>query len=603
MFKKSEHFKKIKLVLRLFKYAHPFKNHFILIIILLTVATLLSLVPTYIMKPLTDKVLAPPKPIPVAQRMWMLNELVILLVIVYVLKTITDSFFQYRREWLSIKLGLNLRKILYTHLQKLSLRFYSLEKVGVLHSRVCSDTASIPYFLTYNLTRFLKSTIMFLAIGVVLFYLNWMLALLLLLPIPAIMYLSHTFGERLIACYRRLYQKSANKSSVVFNAIKGILVVKTSVTESREISRFEIVDSNVANERLNKSKLFFLFMPALGSLLFISAIMIRWYGGWQVISGSLSLGALMVFIGYMWQFYGPIESINDIYAEFQELIAAAERFFKIMDTEPEVYETHGTITLTQLKGNVRFENITFSYDGKTNVLSNVNLEVQPGSAIGIVGPSGAGKSSLSQLVCRLFKPSSGIIYFDGYDAQKLELQFLRRQIGIILQDTFLFSGTIAENIAYAKPEASKFEIISAAKAAGAHDFIMRFPDAYDTFLGEGGSGLSGGEKQRISIARVLLKDSRIVIFDEATSSVDLLTQDIIKDTIKNLKEEGRTVFVISHQLSMMEITDRLIFLDKGLLVEQGTYAGLSKSGGALATFLKQKELEHKKERSLDFYVL
>ena len=603
MNKNPERFKEIKLILRLFTFARPYKNYLILIFVLSIFSTLLALVPTYIMKPLTDKVLAPSQPTSMDNRVWLLSELIILLVIVYVAETIINSFLQYRKEWLGVKIGLNLRKTLYAHLQRLTLKFYNSEKAGNLHSRVCYDTQSLQYFLVYDLLDLFTSIVMFLAIGIVLFFLNRTLTLLLLLPIPVIMYLSHTFGERLVATYRRLYQKSANMSSVVFNAIKGIVVVKTSVAEEREVARFEIVNSNVSNERINKSKLYFLFLPAMSSILFISGIMIRWSGGWQIITGSLSLGALMVFIGYMWQFYEPIRDINGIYARFQDVIAAAERFFKILDTEPELYAVRETITIPHLKGNIRFDNVVFTYDGKNNVLENINLEIQPGEIMGIVGPSGAGKSSLLQLLCRLYEPRSGSIYIDGNEIQKLDLKFLREQIGIILQDTFLFFGTIAENIAYTKPDASKIEIISAAKAAGAHEFIMRFPDAYDTLLGESGVGLSGGERQRISIARVLLKNSKIVIFDEATSAVDLLTQDIIKSTIKKLKEEGRTVFVISHQLSMMEITDRLMFLDKGRLIEHGTYESLSKTGGALANFLKEKKSAQEKERSLGFYVL
>jgi ATP-binding cassette subfamily B protein len=603
MKKNDERFKKCRLILRLFKYVRPFRKTLILIFALSIFATLVSLVPTYIMKPLTDEVLAPSVPKSINERIFSLNGLIILLVIAYVLETVISSFLQYKKDWLGVKIGINLRKTLYSHMQKLSLKFYNSEKTGSLHSRVCYDTRCMELFVVNDLLDFFKSFVMFLAIGVVLFSLNSTLTVLLLLPLPIVMYLSHTFGERLVSTYRRLYQKAANMSSVVFHAIKGILVVKTSVAEEREIARFDIINSNVSDERINKSKLYYLFLPAMGSVLFISGIMIRWFGGWQIITGSLSLGTLMVFIGYMWQFYNPIRQINGIYARFQDVIAASERYFKILDTDPEIYVKREAITLPYLKGYIRFDNIVFSYDGKNNVLENINLETQPGEIIGIIGPSGAGKSSLLQLLCRLYEPRSGTIYIDGQEIRKFDLEFLRYQIGIVLQDTFLFSGTIAENIGYTKPDASKIEIVTAAKAAGAHEFIINLPDAYDTLLGEGGCGLSGGEKQRISIARVLLKNSKIVIFDEASSSIDLLTQSIIRRTFKKLKEEGHTVFIISHQLSMMELTDRLIFLDKGRLAEQGTYESLSKAGGALANFLKKKELAQKEERNLDFYVL
>jgi len=586
----SERFKKIKFILRLFGYCRSYKSYIIIIFVLTGLATLLSLVPTYMMKPLTDRVFAPPEPIPIEDRLWTLHLLVILFVLVHVVGTTVSSISGYYKEWLGEKIGINLRHAVYGHLQKLSLKFFNLEKVGELHSRVCYDTMSLQYFIVFELMELFMDLIMFVGIGIILCYFNWRITILLLMPVPLIILLSNTFGEKLIFTYRRLYQKIANMDSVVFNAIKGIIVVKTNVAEERELVRFDQSDMASATEKLHCTKLSSLFMPSIGFIIYLCGILVYWLGGYKVVRGELTLGEMMVFIGYMWQFYGPVSGINSIYARYQNTAAAAERVFKLLDTEPEIQNAQDAIDLARLQGNVRFDNVKFAYGDQKNVLEGINLEVKPGEILGVTGPSGAGKSTLAYLICRLYDASAGSVSVDGYDVRSLKIESLLNQIGLVLQETILFYGTVAENIAYGKPEASKMEIISAAKAAGAHDFIMRLSDAYDTLLGEGGVGLSGGERQRISIARVLLKDPKIIIFDEATASVDLATQTIIQATIKRLSK-GRTIFVISHHSDMLKITDRVLILDRGKIIESGTYDDLSKSGGLSTHLLKENNSE------------
>jgi len=586
----SNRFKKIKLILRLFEYSRTYKRYLVIVFVGSLLATLLSLVPTYIMKPLTDKVFAPALPIPPRDRFFTLNLLIILLVVVYVVQISVSSILEYYKGWLAEKIGINLRRALYAHLQKLSLKFYNLERTGELHSRICYDTMSLQYFIVSDLLQLFIYLVMFLGIGTILFCLEWKLAILLLVPIPLIIILSNTFGERLIFTYRRLHQKMANMDSAVFNALKGIIVVKTNVAEEREAVKFEKVNTDVSTERLHCAKLNLSFLPSMGFIITLSGVLVYWFGGWQVIKGKLTLGEMMVFIAYMWQFYGPISGVNSIYARYQDTIAAAERVFKVLDAKPEIRDAVDAIDLPSIQGNVRFDNITFTYDGQKNVLEGIQLEAKPGEIVGIAGSSGAGKTSLAYLLCRLYDVSGGSVSVDGYDLKKIKIESFLNQIGLILQETMLFYGTIAENIAYGKLEASKIEIISAAKAAGAHDFIMRLSDAYDTLLGEGGVGLSGGERQRISIARVLLKDPKIIIFDEATASVDLATQTIIQATIKRLSK-GRTIFVISHHPDMLKITDRVLILDRGKIIESGNYDDLSKSGGLFTKLFKENNSE------------
>jgi ATP-binding cassette subfamily B protein len=555
------------------------------------------------MKPLTDRVLAPSQPTSVQDRIVMLHLLIISLIVVQVINTVVGSLLAYHKGRLSEKIGLNLRQTACAHLQTLSLKYYQRETVGGLYSRILHDTANLQFFITSEVLDFFMDMVMFFGIGAVLFSLEGRLTLLLLLPMPLIVILANIFGDKMIITYRKLYQKMANLSSVLFNIIKGAIIVKTNTAEERELARFEKASTDVFNERLYNSKLHFLFSPSMGFILFLCGIMIRWYGGWKVIRGELSLGDMMVFIGYMWQFYGPITEMNSIYMRYQSTKAVGERVFSVLDTEPEIKDDPNAIELPNINGSIKFDAVTFSYDGKKNILQDINLEIKPGEVLGVMGPSGAGKTSLIHLLCRLYDPTCGSIYIDGHELRKVKMASLLKHIGIVLQDTILFSGTISENIAYARPDASSIEIILAARAAGAHDFIMNLPDAYDTILGEGGAGLSGGEKQRISIARVLLKNPKIIIFDEATSAVDLTTEEMIQAAIEKMKKEGHTVITISHKLSMMQITDRLIFIENGQIIECGTYESLNRAGGALNRFLIEKKEEKTKERSLDFYVL
>jgi ATP-binding cassette subfamily B protein len=284
----------------------------------------------------------------------------------------------------------------------------------------------------------------------------------------------------------------------------------------------------------------------------------------------MSLGDLMLFMGYMWRFYGPIRGLTRLNHMLQRSAAAAERVFEIMDAQPEVNDKKDAVPLPTISGDIEFDNVVFSYDGENNALDGVSFQVKAGQMIGLSGPSGAGKTTLINLLARFYDVTEGSIVVDGHDVRDVKMRSLRDQIGVVLQDPFLFHGSVADNIAYSKPRASRAEVVAAAKAANAHDFIMKFPDGYDTMVGERGTGLSGGERQRISIARAILKNPRILILDEATSSVDTETESLIQAAVERLIE-GRTTFAIAHRLSTLRKADKLIILDRGEIVEQGTH--------------------------------
>jgi ATP-binding cassette subfamily B protein len=326
------------------------------------------------------------------------------------------------------------------------------------------------------------------------------------------------------------------------------------------------------------AKLNTLYFPIMGFATFAGGIIIRWFGGKDVVTGDMSLGSLMLFMGYMWQFYGHVNGLTRLNQTLQMAASAAERVFEILDAQPEIDDKKDAIDLPPISGDIKFENVVFSYDGEKNALDNISFEVKAGQMVGLSGPSGAGKTTIINLLGRFYEISEGSIIIDGHDIGDVKVKSLRDQISIVLQDPFLFHGSIAENIVYSKPEASRAEVIAAAKAANAHEFIINFPDGYDTMVGERGVGLSGGEKQRISIARAILKNPRILILDEATSSVDTETESLIQNAIDRLVE-GRTTFAIAHRLSTLKKADKLLILEKGKIAEMGTHNELLENNG------------------------
>ena len=321
-----------------------------------------------------------------------------------------------------------------------------------------------------------------------------------------------------------------------------------------------------------------IYFPIMGFATFAGGIIIRWFGGREVVTGSMTLGELMLFMSYMYMFYGPIQGLTRLNHMLQRAASAAERVFEILDAEPEVDDKKGAVDLPTISGNIRFDNVVFSYDDDKNALEGVSFEIKAGQMVGLSGPSGAGKTTLINLLGRFYDPVEGSITVDGHDIRDVKVKSLREQIGVVLQDPFLFHGTISDNISYSKPGAARSEIVAAAKAANAHDFIVNFPDGYDTMVGERGVGISGGEKQRISIARAVLKNPRILILDEATSSVDTETESLIQAALERLVE-GRTTFAIAHRLSTLRKADTLIILEKGEIAEMGSHNELMDNKG------------------------
>jgi ATP-binding cassette subfamily B protein len=482
--------------------------------------------------------------------------------------------------WLSARIAADLRNEMYSHLQRLSLEFFGGKRTGDLISRIGSDTDKICNFLSISLIEFVSDLVMILLTAVILLTINFKLALVTLVPFPIIAWLIQKVRKTMRHGFLQENRAWGAMISVLSDTIPGIRVVKAFAQERREAERFRKTNDHVlvSNDRVNRVWSFF---GPMVSLLTDCGMLVIWaYGAWQISKGELTTGVLIGFLAYIGRFYTRLDSMSRIFSNAQRSAAAAHRIFEILDRIPSVAEPVKPVTPGRVEGKIEIKDIRFSY-GTRQVINEVSISIEPGEMIGLVGASGAGKSTLVNLVCRFYDVASGSILVDGVDIRSFPVEEYRRNIGIVLQEPFLFFGSIAENIAYAKPEATRGQIIAAAKAAKAHDFILRLPDGYDSIVGERGQSLSGGERQRISIARALLTDPRILILDEATSSVDTETEREIQEALDVLTK-GRTTIAIAHRLSTLRNANRIVVMDQGRVLEIGGHSELLDKNGAYA---------------------
>jgi ATP-binding cassette subfamily B protein len=473
----------------------------------------------------------------------------------------------------SEQVSADLRNVTYAHLQRLSLEFFGGKRTGDLISRVGSDTDRICSFLSLNLLDFVTDVILVIMTAAVLFYINRPMAIVALLPFPIIAWLTQKVRIRLRHGFVRAAASWAEMVNVLADTIPGIRVVKAFAQESRETERFRRRNKHVfdANNRVNV--LWSFFGPIVTLLTDIGSLIIWGYGAWRVIyEQNFQVGTLYMFAASLSRLYLRLDSMSRFLASTQRAAASTHRIFEILDRRSNVPEPVRAVHPGRLQGKIELRDVSFKYGSRT-VIRDVNLSIEPGQMIGLVGPSGAGKSTLVNLICRFYDVAEGAILVDGADIRSFPVEEYRRNIGIVLQEPFLFYGTIAENIAYGRPDAAPEEIIAAARAARAHEFILNLTDGYDSLVGERGQSLSGGERQRISIARAILTDPRILILDEATSSVDTETEREIQEALGNLIE-GRTTIAIAHRLSTLHKADKLVVLEQGAITGVGSHEKL-----------------------------
>jgi ATP-binding cassette subfamily B protein len=573
-------------LLRLLRFARPRAPMILLGTLLAIAATAASLIPPYLTMPLLDNVLIPyqsGKSVNFGLVPWYLGGLVGASILAWLLGWART----YVLAWVSERLSADLRNTTYTHLQRLSLEFFGGKRTGDLISRVSNDTDRICFFLQVYLLDLASDILMLAMTAGILLYINAELAVATLVPLPVIAWLVYKVRSRLRRGFQVASCAWADMTSVLADTIPGIRVVKAFAQEQREIDRFRRENDRVlaANDRVNTIWSF--FGPVVALLTNLGLLVIWAFGAWLVFRHHITVGVLTAFVAYINRFYTRLDAISRVVAAFQRAGASAQRVFAILDQKTSVPEPVHPIHPGRVRGEIEFRGVGFRYGSRT-INENINLAIQPGEMIGLVGPSGAGKTTLVNLVCRFYDVTDGAVLVDGTDIRQFPVEEYRRNIGIVLQEPFLFYGTIAENIAYGKPDATRDEIIAAARAARAHDFILRLPDGYDSMVGERGQTLSGGERQRISIARALLIDPRILILDEATSSVDTETEREIQLALDNLIR-GRTTIAIAHRLSTLARADRLVVLDRGEIAEIGSHDKLLVNGGVYARLYRAQQ--------------
>jgi ATP-binding cassette subfamily B protein len=562
-----------KLLLRIVGRMRPQVRLAILGFGLTIVLTALQLIPPYLPKILIDTAIPD-------HNLRLLWVVVGVLLAVHGASSLITAVRSFTMEFLGQRVMADLRAQLFDHLQILSLSFYNKRQTGQIMSRVTTDTFRLQYFLAEGLQELIVNLLTMVGIGAVLFSMDARLALLSLLPAPIVGVATYVFGRRIRRVYHRLWRRYASMHALLADTIPGVRVVKSFTQEARESRRFRRRSEDIVSGEIGAARLAQFFFPMMNLATATGYVIVWAYGGWVLITGAggLTLGVMFAFTGYLWRFYMPIQSLGQLNHRLQHAATAAERVFEILDTTPDIQDKEGAETLPTIEGRVEFKDVSFTYDGMKMALQNVTFEANPGEMIGLVGPSGAGKSTLVHLLCRFYDVTEGAILMDGRDLRDVKLKSLREQIGVVLQDPFLFHGTIAQNIAYGKPNAKPDEIMAAARAANAHEFIMNFPDGYDTQAGERGVMLSAGERQRLAIARAVLRDPRILILDEATSSVDTETESVIQQAVERLVK-NRTTFAIAHRLSTLRRADRLVVIENGKVAEAGTHDELLESGG------------------------
>jgi subfamily B ATP-binding cassette protein MsbA len=462
---------------------------------------------------------------------------------------------------------------LFDHLQGLSLRFFSKRRTGELLSRLTNDITVLQTISTEVPVTLLRQSLMLVGGVVIIFYMNWRLTGLILLVAPVIVGTARLFGGRLRKISTRVQDRLADTTTLMEEMVSSIRMVKSFVQEGDRSARFRKQIGETLALAMRRLKISAAFGPTLVFLGFTAATLVLWYGGKEVISGIITPGEVIAFILYAVIIIGPMGSFARLISQVQEALGATERIFEILDTRPDVIDSPDAVPLPPIEGEVRFHNVGFEYEPGVPVLRRVSLIVKPGERVALVGPSGAGKSTLTHLLHRFYDPTEGWIAIDGRDLRKVTLASLYRQIGLVPQESSLLGGTIRENLLFGNPNATEAEMVSAARAAHAHAFIVGFPLGYDTEIGEKGINLSGGQRQRLAIARAFLKNPRLLILDEATAFLDNESEALVQDAVERLMR-GKTTFIIAHRLSTIQRADRIFVLDKGRVVEEGTHEAL-----------------------------
>ncbi len=567
---------------RLFLFLTPYWKTLVLSAVLLMARAAIELVPPLFQRAIVDGVIE-------KADLSRLGLLIGLLLGVYGLQQLINAADLYLRHAVGEKFMLDLRVHIYAYLQRLSLSFFERTSTGELMSRVTNDVSVLESFVTHGSALTLVDLLRLLGGAVILFVLDARLALLVLLPVPILAIALRHFNTRIRPVYRRVRARLGDINARLQDSLSGIRVIQAFVQEDEELARFAAESENYYRARVEGIRYSSTFFPIMRFVAAMGTVLVLGAGAVMVVGGSLTLGTLVAFLAYITAFYEPINRLTEVDNVFQETIAAGERIFDLLDQTAEIQDAPDAVELPAFQGEVRFEDVHFRYGTGDEVLRDVTFHMAPGEMVALVGPSGAGKTSIANLLCRFYDPIDGGITVDGHDLKTLKLHTLRSQVAVVLQDTFLFNTTIRDNLLFGKPDATEQELVAASKAAHAHEFVQALPSGYETTIGERGVKLSGGQKQRLALARAILADPRILILDEATSSVDAEAEYLIQQALEAVLE-NRTALVIAHRLSTIRNADKIIALEEGRIVEIGDHRELLERGG-LYSQLYQRQLE------------
>lgn len=567
---------------RILNYVGPYRKWMVVSIVALLFSVALGLILPLVIRNLVDVVL-------IDGNLQRLNQLAVGLLAVFIVQAVFSFIHRLSLAYVGERAIADIRIEVFTHLQELSLKFYADRRTGEVVSRLTNDVTLLQEAITNNLVALLRQLLTLVGAAVLLFVLNWRLTLLILTGIPVITLLMVALGRRIRSASTLVQDRLAEAASVVEETIGGIRIVKSFAREEYEIERFSQRVNETFSAAMHRARISSILGPIIGFMAFASITLTLWFGSYEVLQGRLTAGGLVAYLVYTMLVATPIASLAGLYAQFQSALGAAERLFGLLDTESDLHVPVDAPRLPSVQGEVRFEDVSFEYTSAVPVLRDVSFRARPGQVIALVGPSGAGKSTLINLIPRFYDVTCGRITIDGYDVRQVDLRSLRSLIGLVPQETILFSDTVESNIRYGKLEATRAEIVEAARAANAHDFISRdLAEGYETEVGERGVKLSGGQRQRVSIARAILKNPRILILDEATSSLDSASESLVQEALERLMS-GRTSFVIAHRLSTVLDADWILVLDQGRIVQQGTHQQLLQDEAGLYHHLYQMQ--------------
>ena len=569
---------------RLLQYVRPYWPWMVVSIIALLFSVGLGLILPLVVRNLVDLIL-------VDENVPQLNKLALGLFVVFILQAIFSFVNRLSLAYVGENAVADIRVQVYSHIQTLSLRYFTDHRTGEVVSRITNDVQQLQSAITDDLVALLRQGLTLIGAAILLFWLDWRLTVIILLGIPFITLTMVWLGRKIRRESKAVQDALAQAANVVEETVSGIRIVKSFTRETYEIGRFSAKVDETYEAAMRRAKISATLGPIIGFMAFASITITLWFGAYEVMQGQLTAGDLVAYLVYTMMVAAPIATLAGLYARFQSAIGATERLFDLLDTEPDIVSAPNAPALPAVAGEVVFEDVSFAYTTAVSILSHVSFTAKPGQVVALVGPSGAGKSTLISLIPRFWDAGVGTVLVDGYDIRNVDLHSLRAQIGIVPQETILFSDTVYANILYGRLEATREEVEAAALAANAHDFILNdLPEGYETAVGERGVKLSGGQRQRIAIARAILKDPRILILDEATSSLDSESESLVQEALDRLMQE-RTSFVIAHRLSTIVNADWVLVLNEGQVVEQGTHTTLLEDADGLYTRLYQMQFK------------